>query len=279
MRLWNLKLSTNFSAGLVWDVTSDLNITLDYFSIGLEDRISSTGTINIAGEDIPAGVSCPVARAREDGGNLALCLQELGVPGAADLRSVAFYTNDFETTTTGIDLVATYDLDWGNAGSGSLVAAWNMTETEVDDAGSEVNRNKVVNLENYNPKNRGVFTYTHNIGNFRFLVRASYYDDWVVGDWSGDPTDRGSKGTNYDLDCTQFRDECYGGETIVDVELGYTWADNYTLIVGANNALDQSGPREINNLNNGVGSGNAYDSSSPWGIEGGFYYARLRADF
>ena len=69
-------------------------------------------------------------------GNLALCLQELGVPGAADLAAVSFYTNDFETTTNGIDLVATWNTDFGNAGNGTLVAAWNWTETEVDSVGN-----------------------------------------------------------------------------------------------------------------------------------------------
>ena len=54
------------------------------------------------------------------------------------LSSVAFYTNDFETTTQGVDLVATYNTDFGTMGTGSLTAAWNWTETEVDDAGQEV---------------------------------------------------------------------------------------------------------------------------------------------
>ena len=118
--------------------------------------------------------------------SLSACLQEIGVPGAADLGSVSFYTNDFETTANGIDLVATWDVDWGNAGNGTLVAAWNWTETTVDNAGAEVDRNKVVNLENRNPHNRGVFTYNHFLNDFRFLVRARYYDDWVAADWSDD---------------------------------------------------------------------------------------------
>ncbi len=109
---------------------------------------------------------------RACGQSLAVCLQEIGVPGAADLASVSFYTNDFETTATGFDLVATLDTDWGDAGNGTLVAAWNYTETEVDNAGQEVSRNRVVDLENFNPQHRGVFTYNHFINDFRFLVRA-----------------------------------------------------------------------------------------------------------
>lgn len=272
--------STNFSIGAVWDVTPDINVTVDFFSIELENRIAQTGTINIAGRPVPAGQNCPGAAANPVG-NLALCLQELGVPGASDLSSVSFYTNDFETTTTGIDIVANWNLDWGDAGNGTLTAAWNRTETEVDDAGSEVNRNRVVELENFNPQNRGVFGYNHFIGDFRFLARASYYDDWVDGDWSGDPTARGADGTGFTIDCAAglFRDNCYDGETIFDIEAAYTFNDNYSIIIGANNVFDEDAPIEINNLDGTVGSGNTFTGTSPWGIEGAFYYARFRVDF
>ena len=272
--------SKNFSAGFVWDVTPDINVTVDYFNIELEDRIAQTGSIEITGEPVPAGVACPGARANPVG-NLALCLQELGVPGAADLTSVSFYTNDFDTTTTGVDLVGTWDLDWGDMGSGSLTAAWTWIETEVDNAGSEVSRNRVVNLENYNPENRGVFTYNHFLDDWRFLARLRTYDDWVNASFSGDPTARGPKGTGYGLDCvvTNFNDQCYDGDNIFDVEAAYTWNDNYTFIIGANNVFDETGPYDQNNLNGTIGSGTTYTGSTPWGYEGAFYYARFRVDF
>jgi iron complex outermembrane receptor protein len=275
--------SSNFSFGVVWDVTPDINVTVDYFNIELSDRIAQTGTIAIGGEPVPAGVNCPLARANPVG-NLALCLQELGVPGAADLNSVSFYTNDFATTTEGIDIVATWDMDWGNAGNGSLVASWNNTQTTVDNAGSEVNRNRVVDLENYNPQNRGVFSYNHFIGDLRLLARASFYDDWVSSSYSGDPTPRGANGTGYSIVCSVpsqgvFRDHCYNGEWIVDLEAAYTFNDSYTVVVGANNAFDQDAPIDINNLTGTIGSGNTFTGSSPWGYEGAFYYARFRVDF
>ena len=121
--------ATNASVGVVWDITDNLSLTADYYNINVENRISQTGTIDISDEPAPPNANCPNAQANPNG-NLALCLQELGVPGAADLAAVSFYTNDFETTTNGIDLVATWNTDWGNAGNGTLVAAWNWTETD-----------------------------------------------------------------------------------------------------------------------------------------------------
>ena len=286
--------SKNFSAGVVWDVTDNFNLTVDYYNIDVENRISSTGNVDIRGISANdpqfAGINCPTAKAAPAGttqNSLAACLQETGVPGAADLGSVRFYTNDFETTAKGLDLVATWDVDWGAAGNGSLVAAWNWQQTEVNSAGEEVDRNKVVNLEHRSPENRGVFTYNHFINDFRFLLRARYYDDWVVADYSADPTPPGPSGTGYTLTCSvpgqpvngDFPDNCYSGDLIWDAEAAYTFADKYSIIVGMQNLFDEQGPVDIDNTDGTIGSGNKYTDSTPWGFEGGFYYVRFRAEF
>jgi iron complex outermembrane receptor protein len=269
--------SKNYSIGMVWDVTGDINVTVDYFNIEIKDRIAATGTIDISSRSAIAGVGCPAALAA--GRNLALCLQEAGVPGAADLSSVSFYTNDFSTTTQGVDLVATWNLDFGDMGNGTLNAAWNWTETEVDNAGQEVNRNRVVGLENQNPQNRGVFTYNHFLNDFRFLARLRTYDDWIDSGWSGDTTSRGPNGLGYTINCGFNTDNCYSGESVVDLEAAYTWNSNYTFVVGANNAFDQDAAINQNNLDGTIGSGGLYAGSTPWGTEGAFYYARVRVDF
>jgi iron complex outermembrane receptor protein len=272
--------AVNFSAGVVWDVTDTFNLTLDFFMIDLEDRIAITGLIDVAGLDITnPDLDCPVARAAN--ANLAVCLQELGVPGAADLQSVQFYTNDFETTTTGVDLIATWNTDFGTAGTGTLIGAWNWTETEVDDAGVTVDRNRVVELENFNPQHRGIFTYNHFLNDWRFMARASYYDDWTVASFSGDTTDRGPDGANYTLNCdpSLFRDKCYDSQWLLDLEVAYQFNDNWTAIVGAQNVFDENGPIDQNNLDGTIGSGNTFDTESPFGFDGGFWYARVRVDF
>ena len=269
--------SKNYSLGMVWDVTGDINVTVDYFNIEIKDRIAATGTIDISSRSAIAGVGCPDALAA--GRNLALCLQEAGVPGAADLSSVSFYTNDFSTTTQGVDLVATWNLDFGDMGNGTLNAAWNWTETEVDNAGQEVNRNRVVGLENQNPQNRGVFTYNHFLNDFRFLARLRTYDDWIDSSWSGDTTPRGPQGLGYTINCGFNTDNCYSGENVVDLEAAYTWNSNYTFVIGANNAFDQDAALDQTNFDGTVGNGSLYAGSTPWGTEGAFYYARVRVDF
>jgi iron complex outermembrane receptor protein len=266
--------ATNFTLGVVWDVTEDLTLTVDFYEIELKDRISQTGQIDIAGEPVPTGVSCPGAT------NLAQCLEILGIPGASDLTSVSFYTNDFDTTTTGVDLVATYVKDWGNAGITNFTAAWNWTETEVDKVGIEVSRNRILDLENFNPEHRGIFTVNHSIADWRVMLRASFYDDWTFGSNSGDPSFTPGS-TNYTRDCTPRVDDCYNGDWIFDAEIGYTLNGRYDFIVGAQNLFDEMGPRDADNTapaGFSSNSGQARATSTPWGFDGGFYYFRFVAN-
>ena len=53
------------------------------------------------------------------------------VPGASDMQTFRFFTNDFDTTTDGIDVVATYSTEIGD-GVTDFTFVYNETETEVD---------------------------------------------------------------------------------------------------------------------------------------------------
>jgi hypothetical protein len=82
------------------------------------------------------------------------------------------------------------------------------TTIGVDSAGTEVSRERLVELENFNPENRGIFTILHRIGSVRLLGRASFYDDWVQADG----------GTAYNIRCQVNEGHCHDGETIFDLE-------------------------------------------------------------
>jgi len=269
----------NFTVGLAWDATDNLTLTLDYFNIELEARISQTGTKDITTLDVteldPDVVAdCPAAT------TVAECLEALGIAGASDLTSVSFFTNDFTTTTEGIDLVASYVQDWGDAGVTNLTAAWNWTETEVDRIGIEVGRDRLVDLENFNPEHRGIFTANHMWEDWRFMLRASYYDDWVEASTGGPIFTPGD--TAFDIVCEPAgADNCYDGEWIVDAEVEYTFNGRYSFILGGQNIFDEHGPRDIDNTapeGFSNSSGTKWETSTPWGFQGGFYYLRFVAD-
>jgi iron complex outermembrane recepter protein len=244
--------ATNWTLGFVWDVTDSLTLTADYFNIEVTDRISNTGLI-------------PITQALRDQ------LEASGITAARDLESVDFYVNDFDTTTSGVDVVATYSYDWGDIGLTNFIAAWNYTKTEIDKASAIISRNRRIDLENFNPENRGVFTVNHTVGDVGVLVRANFYDDWVVGNNSGGPAN---------VVCSTepaTGDRCYNGAWTFDAELSYTLNNTYTFVLGAQNMFDKFPSRDPNRLASG-NSGNLYATSSPWGMDGGFWYLRFRAD-
>ncbi len=94
-------------------------MTLDYYFIALDDRIWISSNFNVG----------PDERAQ---------LIAVGAPGADQLTTVRFFTNDMDTETSGIDLVAQYNVDW-SAGNTllSLSANYNETESHAQDGSTE----------------------------------------------------------------------------------------------------------------------------------------------
>ena len=78
--------SENFSVGAILELGS-FSLTADYYMIDVKDRIALSQTFELT----PAEVAALVAS---------------GVTSAANLQGFRFFTNDFDTETKGIDLVA-----------------------------------------------------------------------------------------------------------------------------------------------------------------------------
>jgi iron complex outermembrane receptor protein len=138
--------STNYSYGLVWDATDSLSITLDAYSIELEDRITQGDDVQLTAADIAN-------------------LTAQGVPGAGDLTNFRFYVNDFDTTTEGVDLVATYSTEMFN-GNTDLTFVWSTVETEVDKTSGLVGGARIGQLESLLPESRWNLTAVHNTGDY-----------------------------------------------------------------------------------------------------------------
>jgi iron complex outermembrane receptor protein len=188
--------STQFTFGLAIQPIDAFTVTLDYYFIGLDDRIwvSSNFTVGAA------------ERAQ---------LVALGVPGAEQLTEVRFFTNDMDTETQGIDLVAHYNVDW-SAGNTLLSLAVNVNDTEVtrrtDRQGDPTNPDPVfflsdadvLQIENGDPDFRANFTARHSLANgVSATLRGNWYGDHKFVN-PGDPGEvQGMNGDIYwDLDVT-----------------------------------------------------------------------------
>ena len=224
--------SVNLSAGLVFE-WGDLDVTLDYFRIEVEDRIARSSEKLLTAADVER-------------------LLSQGVSDARSFTSVRFYTNDFDTTTQGVDVVATWPFEaWG--GTGTLSLGGNWTDTNVDNRNPDVIDDKrVIQLEENTPSTRFYLSLDHVRGPWRFLLRARHYAGFVEFS-TDDETAR--------LDA--------GSRMFVDAEVGLALGESIEFVLGAENVLDEYPTKQSANV-----SGLVYAETSPYGFNGGFYYAR-----
>ena len=149
--------STNYSVGAVFSGAGGFSLTLDYFSIDIDDRIALSGIFTVT--DV-----------------IKQQLVAQGVPEAAEFTSVRYFANDFDTETDGFDLVANYG--WGTAnGNADLTFAYNTTDTEVVDS-SNISAGTIRNLEHGWPETRYNLSYRHAFENWDLVARYSYFGDW-----------------------------------------------------------------------------------------------------
>jgi iron complex outermembrane receptor protein len=76
-------------------------------------------------------------------------------------------------------------------------------------------------------------------------------------------------------DCSDFTR--YSGALIVDLEARFTFAERYSVSVGAENILDEEPGKEGDVILGVLGVDRSI--TSPYGNNGGFWYVRLQADF
>lgn len=222
--------STNFTLGTFFNI-GNLDITVDFFKVDVDDRLNLSQNFQLTQEEI------------DD-------LIEQGITSAGNLQNFRFFVNDFDTETEGFDVVATYPIEWSNASTDISLAFNNTTTTVASFNPVTIDDTRILQIEKGLPETRYNLQANHFWGDWRFLGRISYYDDW------------------YDSEDGEF----YSGKSILDLEAAYTWNDNTTIVVGMQNALDET-PDENPGAASGVG--NKYSQYSPFGFNGGFWYVRL----
>ena len=233
--------SVNYSVGTVFSL-GKLDVTLDYYRIKLQDRIGLTKTLTLTGSDIAA-------------------LLALGVVDAISFTGVRYFTNNFDTTTQGVDLVATYPLETF-AGSTLFTFVGNWNNTKVDSRNPTIiDDGRVRQLEDNLPEFRFSLTSDHTYGPWRFLTRLHFYDGFYAAYLRDLPIESGER-------------------WLIDAELSYRFINlpvmgMLTLAFGAENLFDQYPARNpYARL-----AGAQYPASSPYGFNGGFYYLRAGFEF
>jgi iron complex outermembrane receptor protein len=248
--------STSYAFGVVYSGNSFF-ATLDYYNIEVTDRISQSSKINLSDTDRDA-------------------LRAAGVRNVDSIQQVSFFTNDFDTTTQGIDVVGNYAMDILN-GRGTFSLAYNWNETKVDRISTPpegrqpiTGPDKVSRLENDLPNHRATLSWNQSWDNWSLFARANYYGEYqgVHVDWVGSPSEPGTEINA-------------AAKVTFDAEVSYYITDNLMLSAGAQNLFDAE-PEKLQLTQAGVANnefGGKYYETSPMGINGGYYYVRASYKF
>ncbi len=225
--------STHFSLGLILE-RGPARLSVDAFRVEVRDRLALSQDYTLDAE----------ARA---------ALAASGIAIAESLAEFRFFTNDFETRSTGIDVAARTRVESG-LGETELSLSYHAIDTEVTRRNPDIIDDfRVRQLETNLPKSRGNFSLAHAFMHWRLLLSVrhfgSFYDRY---------DDYGAGGVDY------------GAELLTDVELRYAPGERWMLGVGVRNAFDNRPDR-----NPAAGDwGNPYSQYSPSGFDGRFGYLR-----
>jgi iron complex outermembrane recepter protein len=180
---------------------------------------------------------------------------------------VNFFTNATNTSTKGFDIVGTWRNDlMGGELSTTLAYNYNKSKvTKFDPAViSEAQRITAAHLA---PNHRATLSANYIRGSWTLNARENYYSWW-----------------RNELD---YPGQKFGSRFTTDVDLSYTFMNNYTLTVGANN-LFNTRPEKIMHtdanrifvLTDSTADGQVYPrTGGPFGLNGGMWYARMRVKY
>lgn len=253
--------STNFSLGTVIQATDSIKVTIDYYTIDIDDRIVIS---NRLGEGLST--------------TLDSVLRSSGA-GAAQ-----FFLNGADTETSGVDIIATWNTEVLN-GDLDLVFAANFTETEVKELftpdGSALSgiapenifsEQDISIIEEWQPEDRISLSGLYSIDDFTVNLAFNRYGEYTITD-SGRQT--------------------YGAEILTDLRINYQFDEQLSFNIGSNNLFDVKPDRnEIGNSRTGTivdADGNVIVSSpgvftysrrsAPFGFNGAYYYAGVEYSF
>lgn len=226
--------SRSYTLGLVYS-GNGFFFTADFFRIEVDDRIGQSREFDVTQED------------RDK-------LKAAGVRGIDSLSQLTYLTNDFDTVTTGFDLVASYSTSLLN-GRSSFNLAYNWTDTEVKRFTDVTGDFKVSRLEKDLPNHRATLTWNQQWQDIDMFVRSNYYGSYQgvhadSPDWTADAS----------------------AKITFDMEIAYHLNDSFTVAVGAQNIFDTKPERIPENISSILGA--KYFETSPMGINGGYYYLK-----
>ncbi|WP_198674502.1 TonB-dependent receptor plug domain-containing protein [Idiomarina tyrosinivorans] len=233
--------SQSASIGFIKRFDSGFDITLDAYQITIDDRI-------VLSEPLTPDVGQEFADVLE----------------ANNLGAVQFFTNSVDTKTTGVDIILSYPTQLAG-GSLNLTGAFSFVNTDVENINSVsslipaeriYNDTQVLRLEEGQPGEKATISADWDKDAWHANVAFNYFGEVKGKAFTG-------------------IEHTWSSKWVTDVSVGYDFTDDFTVSVGANNLFDTY-PDEWGD--DGIPfsqAGFKYGwETLPFGINGGYYYAK-----
>ncbi len=266
------EISNNFSAGITGSMGA-FTFTIDAFQIDIKDRIAITDGILAA--NFPAVAAL--------------------FPGVREIR---FFTNQIDTQTRGIDVVATYKFDIG-PGQMKLTLAGTHAATKVksqratpsqlvagataaNQATSLVGLTAIELIEVAQPRSKILLSTNYETGGLTLGARATYF-----GSVKAFSTGLNAADTNVQCDATNRCVQTFRAKTIFDVNATYAFSEKLSLTLGANNLFNAYPDKWKNRRDGAVGEAASYSNgqtpytrnANQFGFNGSYYYLTANVKF
>ncbi len=261
-----LESSENLSFGFVYDVSSELSLTVDFYHTAIKDRITLGSFLSASDVAFsPAAVAA---------------LAETGADQAA------YFSNSVDSTTQGVDIIASYRTDLYD-GSFSATFAGNLNSTKIDNVNTPAGIPENIALDDIQrsfltdgqPGERGTLTFDYERDAMSAMLRFNYFGKTDVkyfgNDHIGLPDELSPTGEFKDTSVVE-------SAVLVDVNFGYQLTESLTLNVGVDNLFDVT-PDELGEdevLDFITNQGFKYPVRAlPYGFDGMTYYAKVSFSF
>jgi iron complex outermembrane receptor protein len=282
--------STNYSFGATWNPKSGFSASVDYYHIKIKDRIVLSS--NFTGTPV---------------------INLLATQGITGIGGGRYFTNAVDTTTEGVDVSGRYTWKTTDAGTFIFTAGYNHNKTTADKIKQApanlaaitttplFDLTETIRLERGQPRDNVNLSATWEIRKFSFLVREVRYGEVSLVAFSNATQAQVDALTpGYDVELRPAVPGTVGGTTtnkqiiqtfgakwLTDLDITYRHSKHLTFSIGANNLFDTYPDENIRSriVNGTVFNGNdnagifPYNSVSPFGFNGVFYYTKASLKF
>ncbi len=268
--------STSYSIGLTARPAPGLEVTVDYYNIGIKNRIVLTN--NFAASAFT--------------GADTLIRNELLKANA----SVAnFFTNAVDTKSSGIEGVIAYSKKFDNKSDLRFVLAGTFINNEVvkgadgkvaikatevlkrnNQIGNYFNREDQSRMEVASPNNKISFTINYKLDKVSFMLRNVRFGEVVYLDPTMDPLKPENFPANLLNSSTkETLDQTFSPKVVTDLSVSYQLIKGMTFTVGANNILDVYQDKHTHSGNASLGRFVYSRRVQQMGFNGRYVFGRL----